>query len=104
MMKMKKKERSMLMAIALAGGAAYFVRTFPFGDTIIGGMIGAAFGHPVAGAITGMLVPSMKMGGIAILPDIDPLGGLLPEGLLSDGELPSAAETSTAPNGTETAG
>jgi hypothetical protein len=100
MMKMKKKERSMLMAIALAGSAAYFVRTFPFGDTIIGGMIGAAFGHPVAGAVTGMLVPSMKTGGFALLPDLD-LG--LPQGILSDGELPAAAETTTSPSGAETA-
>jgi hypothetical protein len=99
MKKLKKKERSMLMAIALAGGAAYFVRTFPFGDTIIGGMIGAAFGHPIAGAVTGMLVPSMKTGGIAVLPDIDPFGGL---GLLSDGAPPAAAET-TAPSGVQTA-
>ena len=104
MKKLKKRERSMLMAIALAGGAAYFVRTFPFGDTIIGGMIGAAFGHPVAGAVTGMLVPSMKTGGFALLPDIDPLGGLLPEGLLADGMPPSAAETSTSPSGAQTAG
>jgi hypothetical protein len=100
MMKMKKKERSMLMAIALAGSAAYFVRTFPFGDTIIGGMIGAAFGHPIAGAVAGMLVPSMKTGGVAFLPDIDPLGGL---GLLSDGSDPEAAETATSPSGAQTA-
>jgi hypothetical protein len=101
-MKMKKKERSMLMAIALAGSAAYFIRTFPFGDTIIGGMIGAAFGHPIAGAVTGMLVPTMKTGGIAILADIDPLMGL--GGLLPDGQIPEAPDTSTAPNGTKTAG
>ena len=99
-MKLKKKERSLLMTIALAGGAAYFVRTFPFGDTIIGGMIGAAFGHPVAGAVTGMLVPSKPEGGFAFLADIDPLGGVLPEG------LPFAprdvAPPVTAPNGATT--
>jgi len=98
--KLKKKERSLLMAIALAGGAAYFVRTFPFGDTIIGGMIGAAFGHPVAGAVTGMLVPSKKEGGFAFLENIDPLGGVLPEGLPFAPQ--GVAEPTTAPSGVPT--
>lgn len=88
----------MLMTIAVAGSAAYFLRTFRFGDTIIGGLIGAAFGHPVAGALTGMLVPSMKTGGVEFLPDLDPSLGLL-----SDGSAPEAAETATAPNGAQTA-
>ena len=78
------------MAIALAGGAAYFVRTFPFGDTIIGGMIGAAFGHPVAGAVTGMLVPSKKEGGFSILEDFTlPIVGV-PE---TAGAAPSGTAT-----------
>jgi hypothetical protein len=98
MMKLKKKERSMLMTIAVAGSAAYFLRTFRFGDTIIGGLIGAGFGHPLAGALTGMLVPSMKTGGIAILADTD-LGGILPEGL-----LPETPDESIAPSGVQTAG
>jgi hypothetical protein len=59
---LKRKQTNMLLAIAAAGTAAYFVRTFPGGDTIIGGLIGAAFGHPWAGAVTGLLVPSARSG------------------------------------------
>ena len=59
---LKRKQRNMLLAIAAAGTAAYFVNTFPGGDTVIGGLIGAAFGHPWAGAVTGLLVPSATSG------------------------------------------
>ena len=88
------------MTIGLAAGASYFLRTFPFGDTIIGAMIGAAFNHPIAGAVTGMLVPSKREGGFAFLADIDPLGGVLPEGLpFAPADV---AEPTTAPNGATT--
>jgi len=89
---MKKKQKQMLTAIALAGSASYFLRTFPGGDTVIGAMIGAAFGHPLAGAVTGLLVPSRREGGIAILADVNPLGGLM-----------GAFTPAAAPSGTETA-
>lgn len=93
--RMKKKERNMLMTIGLAASAAYFIKTFPLGDTIIGGAIGAAFGNPLAGALVGAVVPSRKEGGtFSLLADADPFGGLFPGAApAGDGMAPNGAET-----------
>ncbi len=96
MKKLKKKQKNILMTIALAGGTAYFVRTFPLGDSILGGVIGSAFGHPVIGAVTGLLVPSRDpiLGKtLSILADSDPFGPIT-EGIA--GAMPNMA-----PNGAE---
>lgn len=87
--KIKKKERNTLLTIALAASSAYLIRTFPGGDTVIGAGIGMAFGNPLLGAAVGMLTPSRKSGEtIALLPDANPFGGIIPEM-----RAPSGAET-----------
>ena len=92
-MALKKKQKNLLMAIAVSGTAAYFVRTFLFGDTIIGALIGGALAGPpgaAAGALTGALVPSKKEGGFSILEDFTlPIVGV-PE---TAGAAPSGTAT-----------
>jgi hypothetical protein len=106
-MMLKKKERNKLLAITLAGTAAYFVKSWPLGDTILGTLIGASFGHPVLGGLAGAVVPSRKTGKSWGLGDL--LGTPKVTQAMMDRQdaALAAAEAdavATAPNGAVTAG
>jgi hypothetical protein len=97
---MKKKQKNLLMAIALSGASAYFLRTFAFGDTLIGAAIGGAVAGKegaLAGAIAGAVVPSAPKE-FAVFESVPGLAGFDPFG--AGGE----PDPMMAPNGAETSG
>ena len=88
---LRKKQKRMLLGLALAGTSAYYVKTFWGGDTIIGALLSTAVGAgPIPGAIAGALVPNREGGRTLTV--------LSPEEAVRTNQPPA-----TAPNGADTA-
>jgi len=58
--KLSKKETRLAVTITGAAAFAFFVRTFPLGDSIVGGLIGSSMGLPWLGLAVGALTPSRR--------------------------------------------